>query len=310
MSAAAVCLLFCPAAGADDGRVPVEPRPGVRTGGPPDFRAETNLVLIPVSVTDSKNHSVTGLGRDAFRIFEDKAEQKLLQFATGDVPLSVGIVFDASGSMQGKLAESREAVHQFVQTANPEDEFFLVEFSGRARLTVPFTTDASEMEQRLRRTEPRGRTALLDAVYLAMDQMKNARNPRHALLVISDGGDNDSRYTLYEMRRRVRESDLRIYSIGIYGHHTAMLPEESQPGQSLLSALAGESGGRHVAVEYLRDLPEIAGSIGRELRDQYILGYRPAGDRRDGKYHRVQVKLVERRDLTVASRPGYFGAIE
>jgi Ca-activated chloride channel homolog len=310
MSMAAVCLLCCPAVGADDFRVTVEPRPGSRTPGKTDFRAETNLVLIPVSVTDAKNHSVIGLGRDAFRIFEDKAEQKLTQFATGDVPLSVGIVFDASGSMQDKMAESREAVRQFLRTANPEDEFFLVEFSSHARITVPFTTDAGQVEERLQRTEPRGRTALLDAVCLAMDQMKKARNPRHALLVISDGGDNDSRFTQYEMRRRVRESDLWIYSIGIYGHHTAMLPEESQPGQSLLSALAEESGGRHAAVEYLRDLPEIAASIGRELRDQYILGYRPAGDRRDGKYHRVQVKLVERRDLTIASRPGYFGAME
>ena len=276
----------------------------------PDFRADSDLVLIPVSVTDSRSHAITGLERDAFRIFEDKTEQTLLEFAREDAPLSVGIVFDASGSMRNKLDKSREAIEQLLRGANPEDEFFLVEFSNRAQLTVPFTNDTDKLRDRLRQAAPHGRTALLDAVYLAMNSMKAARNARRALVVLSDGGDNDSRFTEAELRKRVRESDLWIYAMGIYGYHTAMLPEEAGPGQKLLETLAEESGGRHYAVEYLSDLPEVAGRIGLELRNQYILGYRPSDPRRDGKYHRVQVKVAAGRHLTVSCRPGYYGMTE
>lgn len=275
-----------------------------------DFRVDSDLVLIPVSVTDNRNHAITGLERDAFRIFDDRAEQTVVQLVREDVPLSVGIVFDSSESMGDKLAQSREAVDRFLRTANPEDEFFLVEFSGQARLTVPFTADAGQVRERLRHAEPHGRTALLDAVGLAMDSMKTARHARRALLIFSDGGDNDSRSTESAMRRRVRESDLWVYSMGIYGHHTAILPEESRPAQALLEALAEESGGRHYAIESLADLPDVAARIGLELRNHYILAYRPSGSRRDGKYHRVQVKVVEGRHLTVSWRPGYYGKPE
>ena len=272
-----------------------------------DFRVDSNLVLIPVSVTDSKNHAITGLEPGAFRVFDDKTEQKVVQFAREDAPLSVGIVFDLSGSMKDKLAKSREALAEFLRGANPEDEFCLVEFSNRARLTVPFTNDGGEIMDRLRHAEPHGRTALLDAVYLAMGAMKHARYGRRALLILSDGGDNDSRYTQSEMLKRVRETDLWIYAMGIYDRSTAMLPEEVRPERELLETLAEESGGRHFAVESAAELPEVAGRIGLELRNQYVLGYRPGDDRRDGKYHRVQVKVVEGRHLTVSWRPGYYG---
>jgi len=305
----AICLFACAAPGADEPPVSIPTR--VRTSPTPaEFRADSELVLIPVSVTDSKNHAITGLGRDAFRIFDDKTEQTVVQFAREDVPLSVGIVFDSSGSMKDKLAKSREAVDQFLRGANPEDEFFLVEFSKSARLTVPFTTNTDEIRERLRHAEPRGRTALLDAVCLAMESMKGAQNARRALLILSDGGDNYSRYTETEMRRRVRESDLWVYAMGIYDHRTAILPEATRPGQDLLEALAGESGGRHSAVEYLADLPDVAARISSELRNQYVLGYRPGGSRHDGKYHRVQVKVVEGRHLMVSWRPGYYGTTE
>jgi Ca-activated chloride channel homolog len=284
----AVCVFACAAPGAD-------------------FRVDSDLVLIPVSVTDSRSHAITGLGREAFHIFDDKTEQTVVHFAREDAPLSVGIVFDVSGSMRDKLEESGQAVDEFLRGANPQDEFFLVEFGNRPRLTVPFTTETGEIRDRLRRAEPHGKTALLDAVYLAMDAMKSARNARRALLILSDGGDNYSRYTRTEMRNRVRESDLWIYAMGIYDLHAAILPEETGSGPDLLQALAEESGGRHYAVEYLADLPRIAGRIGLELREQYILGYRPSGSRRDGKYHRVQVKVVEGRHLMVSWRPGYYG---
>lgn len=291
MMIGAVCFFACAAAGAH-------------------FRVDSNLVLIPVSVTDARNHAITGLESGAFRVFDDKTEQKVVHFAREDAPLSVGIVFDLSGSMKDKLAKSREALLEFLRGANPDDEFCLVEFSNRARLTVPFTTDSGEVVDRLRHAEPHGRTALLDAVYLAMGAMKHARYTRRALLILSDGGDNDSRYTQAEMLRRVREADLWVYAMGIYDRNMAMMPEETRPARELLEALAGESGGRHYAVESPAELPEVAARIGLELRNQYVLGYRPGDNRRDGKYHRVQVKVVEGRHLTVSWRPGYYGTME
>jgi VWFA-related protein len=160
-----------------------------------NIRVDTNLVLIPVTVTDPLNRFVTGLEKENFRIFEDKIEQQISQFSSEDAPLSVGIIFDCSGSMGSKLEKSRQAVAQFFKTANPEDEFFLVEFNDRADLVIKFTTSLEEIQNRLTFTQSKGKTALLDAVYLGLHEMKRAKNPRKALLIISDGGDNNSRYT-------------------------------------------------------------------------------------------------------------------
>jgi Ca-activated chloride channel homolog len=270
-----------------------------------DFRVDSKLVLIPVSVTDPQNHAVTGLPREAFRVFEGKVEQTLVQFGAEDAPVSIGIVFDSSGSMRDKIAESRRAVVRFLELANPEDEFFLVDFNATAQVTIPFTDDAGLIQNQLLYTRPGGRTALLDAVTLAIDTMKSARNRRRALLIISDGGDNDSRYTEFEIRRRVRESDLWIYSIGFDNHRGAMLPEEDH-GPTLLATLAEASGGRHFAVQNPSEVPDIAAKISLELRNQYVIGYRPAGEARNGAYHRVQVRLVAGRDLRVTWRPGYY----
>jgi len=275
-----------------------------------DFRTESDLVLIPVSVTDSRNHAVTGLGREAFRVFEDKTEQTVVQFAREDAPLSVGIVFDLSGSMTGKLEKSREAMRQFLRFANPDDEFFLVEFSSRARVTVPFSTDVAAIQNRLLNAGPKGKTALLDAVCLGMDTLNHARYARRALLVLSDGGDNNSRYAEAETLNRVRESDLWIYAMGIYGGQTAALPPNTADGQRLLRGLADESGGRHFAVASLVDLPVVAARISLELRNQYVLGYKPTASHGDGKYHRVQVNVVGGSNLNVSWRPGYYGTSE
>jgi VWFA-related protein len=250
------------------------------------------------------------LGREAFRVFEDKTEQSVVQFVREDAPFSVGIVFDSSESMTGKLDKSREAMKQFLRFANPEDEFFLVEFSSRARLTVPFTSDIGEIQNRLLATQPKGKTALLDAVCLAMDALKHARYSRRALLILSDGGDNDSRYTESEVRNRVRESDLWIYAMGIYEPRMGYRSKEPTGGQKLLEGLAEESGGRHFAVESLVDLPVVAARISLELRNLYVLGYQPSSSPGDGKYHRVQVNVVEGGNLTVSWRPGYYGTIE
>ena len=298
-----------------DARVTITPR--VSTVPAPqqlvphsNIRVETQLVLIPVTVTDPLNRFVTGLGRENFRLFEDKSEQNVTHFASEDAPLSVGLVFDISGSMGSKLEKSRLAVAQFFKTANPEDEFFLVEFNDRPEMVVDFTTRLEEIQNRLIITQSRGRTALLDAVYMAMHNMKKAKNPRKALLIISDGGDNSSRYTESEVKSRVREADVQIYAIGIYEPVASRgrTPEEMS-GPSLLSEIAEQTGGRHFAVDNLNELPDVAAKIGVELRNQYILGYTPSNVERDGKYRKVQVKLVQPRGLPplrASWRLGYY----
>jgi Ca-activated chloride channel family protein len=291
--------------------VPRAKRPELKEEVPRgDIRVQSTLVLIPVTVTDPLNRFVTGLDRENFRLFEDKSEQKVSHFASEDAPLSIGLVFDISGSMQSKLEKSRLAVAQFFKTANPEDEFFLVEFNDRPELVLDFTTHLEEIQNRLTFTQSRGRTALLDAVYMALHNMKKAKNPRKALLIISDGGDNSSRYTESEVKNRVREADVQIYAMGIFESmaNRGRTPEEMS-GPSLLSEIAEQTGGRHFPVDNLNELPDVAAKIGVELRNQYILGYTPSNPDRDGKYRRVQVKLVQPRGLPplhASWRLGYY----
>ena len=309
------------AAGAADNsgqgaKVSIDPRPkpeARETGPRASIRVDTTLVLIPVTVTDPMNRFVTGLEREHFRLFEDKNEQNLVQFSSEDAPLSVGVVFDTSGSMGNKLEKSRQAVAQFMKTANPEDEFFLVQFGERAELTIPFTHALEEIQNRLTFTQSKGRTALLDGIYLSLHEMKKAKNPRKALLVISDGGDNNSRYTENEIKNLVREADVQIYAIGIFESISARgRTAEELAGPSLLSEVAEQTGGRHFPVDNLNELPDIAAKIGIELRNQYILGYAPSNQDRDGKYRKVQVKLVQPRGLPPLRaywRMGYYAPI-
>jgi len=275
-----------------------------------NIRVDTNLVLIPVTVTDPLNRFVTGLDKENFKIFEDKKEQQVSQFSSEDAPLSVGVIFDCSGSMGHKLEKSRLAVAQFFKTANPEDEFFLVQFGDSAELVQPFTRNLEEVQNRLTFTQSKGRTALLDAIYLALHEMKKGKNPRKALLVISDGGDNNSRYTEPEIKNLVKEADVQIYAIGIYESMGARgrTPEEAS-GQGLLTEIAEQTGGRQYPVDNLNELPDIAAKIGVELRNQYILGYSPQNQDRDGKYRRVVVKLVQPRGMPTLRpfwKQGYY----
>jgi Ca-activated chloride channel homolog len=299
---------------ADTPKVSVDPRakPAVQGAKGPrtDIRVDTTVVLIPVSVTDPLNRFVTGLEKENFRLFEDKAEQKVVHFASEDAPLSIGLVFDTSGSMGNKLSKSREAVSHFFKTANPEDEFFLVQFNDRPELIQDFTTNLEEIQNRLTFTQAKGRTALLDAVYMALHKMKKARNPRKALLIISDGGDNSSRYTESEIKNLVREADVQIYAIGIFEPVSSRgRTAEEMSGPGLLSELAEQTGGRHFAVENLNELPDVAAKIGIELRNQYMLGYTPTNRERDGKYRKVKVQLVQPKGLPplrALFRQGYY----
>ena len=306
----------------DEPRVSIEPRvrptapePGTDSERRPSaLRVDKTVVLINVTVTDPMNRFVTGLEREHFRLFEDKVEQKISDFTSEDAPLSVGLVFDTSGSMGSKLAKSRQAAAQFFKTSNPEDEFFLVQFNDRPELVVPFTTNTEEIQNRLTFTEAKGRTALLDGVRLALTHMKKARNPRKALVVLSDGGDNSSRYTESELKNLVREADVQIYAMGIFEPIAGRgRTAEELNGPGLLTEISEQTGGRHFPVENVAELPDIAAKIGIELRNQYVLGYTPSNLERDGKYRRVQVKLQQPRGLPPLKaffRLGYYAPVQ
>ena len=314
---AAVPLAFAAIWGAQqqpavDPRVAIEPRPKAPAadGAKPTLRADTALVLIPVTVTDPRNRIVTGLEKANFRVYEDKIEQTITHFSSDDAPISGGVVFDCSASMGSKLLRSRQAVAQFFRTANPEDEFFLVQFSEDVRVAQAFTKSLQVIQDRLAFTTSRGHTALLDAIYMALQEMKRANNPRKALLVISDGGDNSSRYSEAEIKNLVREVDVQIYAIGIYEPIGARsrTPEEMR-GPRLLTEIAEETGGRQYSVDNVNELPDVAAKIGVELRNEYVLGYTSANRERDGRYRRVEVKLAAPRGFPVLRaswRLGYY----
>lgn len=270
--------------------------------------------MIPVTVTDPLNRPVTGLEKEHFRLFEEKVEQDIAQFAADDAPLAVGLVFDISGSMGEKLRKSRQAAAQFFKAANPEDEFFLVEFNDRPRLVVPLTANVEEIQNRLAFSQSKGRTALLDAIYMALHEMRKSQKPRKALLILSDGGDNSSRYTETEVRALVRESDCLIYAIGIFEHMGGRgRTAEEMAGPGLLSHLAEQTGGKHIPVDNVSELPDVAAKIGIELRNRYVLGFSPKTPQRDGKYHRVQVKIVQPRGLPplrASYRMGYYAPVD
>src|SRR5262245_12097076 len=274
------------------------------------LRIDVDVALVNVTVTDPYNRLVTGLDPDNFRIFEDNVEQEVVNFSAEDVPISIGVIFDFSGSMSNKVGKAREAALQFFKTANPQDEFFLVSFNERAELTSSFTNSVEDLQSRLMLTSPKGRTALLDAIYLGLSQMRGAHNAKRALLILSDGGDNHSRYNESDIKRLVKEADTQLYAIGIFDPLGSRnrTPEELK-GPSLLSEITEMAGGRVCAVERLEDLPDIATKIGMELRNQYVLGYRPSNKAHDARWRKIKIKLRAPRGLpplTVYSKTGYY----
>src|SRR5215471_1186774 len=194
-----------------------KPAPPVPERPPSNLRVDTQLVLVPVSVNDKLNRPVSGLEKENFRLYEDNIEQPIVQFAMDDEPVAVGLIFDTSGSMEHKLPRSRQAAAEFFRVANPEDEFFLVEFGDSPKLRVPLTSDAGSIETQLAFSTAHGATAMLDAIYMGLHEIKKSKKNKKALLIISDGGDNHSRYSLAEVQRMVRESDVLIYAIGVFG---------------------------------------------------------------------------------------------
>lgn len=275
------------------------------------IRVDVNLVLVPATVTDPRNRLVTGLEKENFQIFDDNVGQTIKSFSTDDAPVSIGVVFDLSGSMSSKFMRSQKALTEFLRTSNPKDEFFVVGFNDRPAVIVDYTSEVEDVEARMVMLKPEKRTALIDAVYLAVDKLKEAKYERKALLIISDGGDNRSRYTEGELRRAVRESDVQIYAIGIFDMY-APTPEE-QTGPLLLADMCDATGGRMFRVTNVEDLGDIATRISAELRNEYVIGYTPSGLKANGNWRKLKIRLLPPPGLpplTVHNRQGYYAPSE
>ncbi|MGH9416215.1 MAG: VWA domain-containing protein [Terriglobales bacterium] len=287
--------------------------PGAKRGAGshiPLITTNVNLVLVPVVVTDPLNRMVTGLQKQFFAVAEDSVPQEIQSFSSEDAPISVGVVFDSSGSMADKIQESRDALIQFFKTANPQDEFFLVDFADEPRMLCGFTSNIDEIEDSVTFLHAGGRTALLDAIYLALEEMRHAKYSRKALLIISDGGDNHSRYSERDIQRVVREADVQIYGIGIYSPYFARATPEEINGPELLDKITEATGGKTFEIQDTDELADTATKIGIELRNEYMIGYSSTNKITDGKWRKIELKLHPPPGLpplTVSARTGYYG---
>jgi Ca-activated chloride channel homolog len=300
-----------PASGAKAETAPLEGKKALKARSNERIRVDVNLVLVPVTVTDPLNRLVTGLEKQDFFIYDNNALQIIKSFSSEDLPVSIGIIFDLSGSMADKINRARNSIIEFLHTANPQDEFFVIGFNDRPELIEDFTSNVDNIEARLMTVRPGHRTALLDAIYFGLNKMKQAKNDRKALLVVSDGGDNRSRYTEGEVRSLVRESDVQIYSIGIFDQYAPT--REEQLGPLLLHDVSEETGGQLFRVDDIADMGDIATKISAELRNEYVIGYKPGDAKRDGKWRKLKVKLVPPPglpQLTVHARTGYYAPLQ
>jgi Ca-activated chloride channel family protein len=261
-----------------------------------------NLVLVNATVSDVNGRLVAGLDRSNFRLTENGVEQKIEYFNVEDLPLSVGLVFDATGSMADKLSSAREAATAFLKTSNPHDEYFLIEFSDRPELIENFTTDLSRLQKRIFSTSARGLTPLFDAVQMGLEKIKGARNTKKALLVITDGEDNNSRSTFSDIRESTRHQDALIYAIGLV---------QSIKGQSTIGDLVETTGGRAFFPNAASQLQDICTRIAIELKNQYLLGYRSTNQAKDGTWREIHLEVQPPKGLPplkVRAKTGYYAA--
>ncbi len=288
-----------------EGKAALSARPNER------IQVNVNLVLIPLTVTDPLDRLVTGLDKDNFFLYEHDRLQNIKTFSSEDAPVSIGIILDLSGSMSSKFLRARQSVIEFMKTANPQDEFFVIGFNDRPEVITDFTNSSDDVDARLAMVKPGKRTALLDAIYMGLNKIKSARYQRKALVIVSDGGDNRSRYTENEVRSVVRESDVQLYAIGIFDQYAPTM--EERLGPLLLNDICEDTGGRMFRVDDAGDMGDIAAKISAELRNEYVLGYRSDDDKHDGKWRKVKVKLVPPAGLpplTVHARNGYYAPLQ
>lgn len=281
---------------------------GIKNGG---VKVDVDLVLVPVIVTDQMDRLVIGLEKDNFVLYDGAQQQVIRNLSAEDAPLSLGVIFDTSSSMYGKIERARQAVVQFLRSANPEDEFFLIQFANRPNLLVDFTSSVDEIQSEISKATPDGGTALLDAVYFGLDRMKRARNERKALLIVSDGAENYSRYTLKELWPLVEEAGVQIYAMGIFDE--APRGRAEREGPDLLGALTNITGGRTIPVRKLKNIGDAADRLALELRNQYLIAYKPSELAHDGKWHRISVRVIPMQNnsrLRVYAKRGYYAPAE
>jgi len=269
----------------------------------------TDLITLTVTVTDTYGRYVSGLSQKAFSVFDDKQPQEITFFSDDDAPVSVGVIFDVSGSMSGdKIKRARDALAKFIQTSHNSDEYFLIAFNSRAQLLLDKTRNGDSVLDKLSFVQTRNQTALYDACYLGVEKVQRGAHPKRALLLISDGQDNNSRYTFNEVRRLLKESDVVLYSIGILSGSDSG-SALGMEGQGILDELSGVSGGKAFFPRSAAEMDDIFEQIALELRHQYSIGYKPRNFSNDGKWHRIKVKVTPPRGLPrlfVRSKEGYY----
>jgi Ca-activated chloride channel family protein len=273
-------------------------------------KIDVDLVLVNASITDPDGHSVTGLDKNRFHVWEDKVEQEIQYFSAEEVPVSVGVIFDVSSSMADKISVAKDALRAFLQTGRPEDEYSLVEFNTRPQMAQDFTSDVREFENRLAFAAPSGSTALYDAVYLGMQQLRQAHNPRKALLLITDGEDNHSHYTFSDVKDVLRESDIQLYAIGVGGLPIATATKGHKSGRAVLEDLVDLSGGHAFFTTDSRKMEGISEKISEELRNQYVVGYVPTNSSKDGKWRKLSLKVNPSSKVGVHAKSGYFAPVD
>jgi Ca-activated chloride channel family protein len=269
----------------------------------------TDLITFTVTVTDTYGRYVSGLGKNAFTVLDDKKPQEITFFSDDDSPVSVGVIFDVSGSMSGdKVRRARDALSKFIQTSHDSDEYFLIAFNSRAQLLLDKTRDGNAVLDKLTFVQTKNNTALYDACYLGVEKVQRGAHPKRALLLISDGQDNNSRYTFNELRRLLKESDVTLYGIGILSGNDAG-SSLGMEGQGILDDLASVSGGKAFFPRSAAEMDDIFEQIALELRHQYSIGYKPTDFANDGHWHRIKVKVTPPRGLPklfVRSKEGYY----
>jgi Ca-activated chloride channel family protein len=276
--------------------------------GTSSVKVDVDLVLVNATVTDAYNRFVTGLEKEHFKLFEDKIEQEISHFSREDVPTSIGLLFDVSSSMGDKIARAKDAAVAFLKTSNPDDEFYLLTFADVPKLDVDFTTDVSEIQNRLVYKNAKGSTTLYDAVYLGMQKMKEGHNPKKAILMITDGEDTRSRYSLVNVRNAIKESDVQIYAIGIVSSYYSDFAQ-GRSGRAVLEEMTEITGGRAYFPNSVYELEDICTKIALELKNQYILGYSPSNRTKDGHWRKIKVKLNAPKglpSLSIRSKTGYY----
>ena len=276
----------------------------------PPVKIDVDMVLVNAAVTDHDGRPVTGLDKNRFQLWEDKIQQEIRYVSVDDLPISLGIVFDVSSSMAEKLPVSKNAVTKFLEAGNPQDEYALIEFANRPEVKQEFTSDIKEFQNRLSFVSASGATALYDAVYLGIEGLRKSRNPRKALLLLTDGEDNHSRYSFEDVKRLAMESDIQLFAIGMSGFTIPTATKGHKPGPAVLQELVDLTGGEVFFTTNVDRLDEICSKISQSLRNEYVIGYASTNPAKDGKWRKLHVKVEPASHVSVHARSGYYARMQ